>query len=45
MPPISVILRAVNKMMVDRARGVLVVPQWTSAVFWPLLCPNGHFIP
>ena len=45
MPPISVISRVVNKMMVDRARGILVVPQWNSAVFWPLLCPNGHFIP
>lgn len=31
-------------MRVDRARGVIVIPWWKSAVFWPVLCPNGNFI-
>ena len=30
-------------MIVDKAYGVLVLPCWNSAVFWPVLCPNGNF--
>jgi len=44
-PPISVILRVLRKMMTDRATGVLVLPCWKSAPFWPFICPSGgHFV-
>lgn len=43
-PPIAVLPRVIRKMTVDRARGVIVIPLWESAVFWPMLCPNGIFI-
>ena len=43
-PPISVVYRVVKKLITDKACGVLVVPCWRSAVFWPFLCPNGTFI-
>ena len=23
-----------------RAKGTLIVPEWPSAVFWPLICPD-----
>ena len=43
-PPVSIIYRVIRKLEVDQVQGVLVVPFWKSAVFWPLLCPNGRFI-
>ena len=27
-----------------KAKGVLVVPLWKSAAFWPLLCPDGRHL-
>lgn len=42
-PPITVIYRVIKKMIVDRVYGVIVLPCWKSAVFWPFLCPNGVF--
>lgn len=42
-PPIAVMCRVIKKMIVDKAYGVLVLPCWNSAVFWPFLCPNGNF--
>ena len=44
-PPISVVTRVLRKMMVDQAKGVLVIPLWKSAAFWPILCPEGQCIP
>jgi hypothetical protein len=43
-PPISLIGKVIRKMSADQAVGVLVVPCWPSAIFWPDLCPNGNFI-
>lgn len=43
-PPIPIVNRVIKKMCYDKAKGVLVIPAWTSAVFWPLICPNGDFI-
>jgi hypothetical protein len=34
-PPVSDVLKVLNKIKVERAKGVLVVPFWTSAFFWP----------
>lgn len=43
-PPPCIIHKVLNKMAVDKASGVLVVPLWTSAPYWPILCPNGRYI-
>ena len=45
-PPIYMYLvgRAIRHAEVCRASGTLVVPLWKSAVFWPLLCPDGTHI-
>lgn len=43
-PPIAVLPRVIRKMIVDRVRYVTVIPFWESAVFWPILFPNGNFI-
>ena len=42
-PRITVIYRVLKKMIVDRVYGVIVIPCWKSAVFWPFLCPNGTY--
>ena len=45
-PPIHLVGRALRHAELCRARGTLVVPLWKSAVFWPLLCPDGaHLAP
>ena len=36
-PPVSLIPKVLQHMQFYRATGVLVVPYWTSAVFWPLV--------
>ena len=38
-PPISLITRVIRHAQVCRAKGTMIVPQWPSAHFWPLLCP------
>ena len=43
-PPISIITRVIRKMRVDAAKGVLVLPCWRSASFWPLVCEKSFFI-
>ena len=40
-PPICLVPRVVRHAQKTRARGTLVIPQWPSAPFWPLLFPNG----
>ena len=37
-PPIILISRVLRKMESCRAKGILVVPEWRSANFWPLIC-------
>ncbi|CAG2235577.1 unnamed protein product [Mytilus edulis] len=34
-PPVNLITRAINHMQMCKAKGVLVVPKWKSAIFWP----------
>ena len=36
-PPPRLILKTLNKMQKDKAKGTLVVPMWRSAPFWPFL--------
>ncbi len=43
-PPASIVLSAVRHMMKCRAVGTVIVPQWPSAAFWPVLSPSiGSF--
>ena len=39
-PPVNLVARAINKILFDRAKGVLIVPRWKSSLFWPLLLDN-----
>jgi hypothetical protein len=46
-PPPRLINAVLKKLNKDRAKGVLIVPVWRSAPFWPVLFPDGgtaHFI-
>ena len=40
-PPIALIGDTLKHAKLCHARGVLLVPEWPSAYFWPLLTPNG----
>ena len=45
-PPLFLIPRALKHAEHCKAMGTLVAPLWRSAVFWPLLCPDGvHLAP
>ena len=45
-PPLYLVCRAIRHAEQCKAKGTLVVPLWKSAVFWPLLCPDGvHLAP
>ena len=36
-PPFSVVHRVLKKILLDKAEGVVVVPDWPTQVWWPLL--------
>ena len=36
-PPVALVGRVLNHLLTCQAKGVLVVPHWTSAFFWPML--------
>lgn len=40
-PPPILISEVVRKAVLDRASSTLIIPQWKSAPFWPLLFPDG----
>ena len=40
-PPISLIADTLKHAGLCHASGVLLVPEWPSSYFWPLLSPNG----
>ena len=42
-PPIKLIGRAIRHLQVSGGRGVLFVPEWRSAYFWPLLTNDGLY--
>lgn len=44
-PPVILVARVLKKLQCCRARGVLVVPEWISANYWPLLCNVYGFRP
>ena len=41
-PPVSKILSVVKKLANTKGRGVLIIPKWTTASFWPYLFPDGE---
>jgi hypothetical protein len=41
-PPPSLISEAIKKMSRDEARGVLILPCWKSAPYWPIIFPDGE---
>ena len=44
-PPVSVIGKTLNHLLLCKAKAVLVVPEWHSSYFWPILTYNfSHFI-
>ena len=40
-PPIYLIPRVIRHAQSNKVKGTLIIPQWPSAPFWPLLFPNG----
>ena len=40
-PPVKKILSVIKKLSTVKGRGVLIVPKWTTANFWPFLFPGG----
>ena len=42
-PPFNLIERAIARMMEQQARGVLLVPDWPGAAWWPLLFHSSRF--
>jgi len=40
-PPVNLIIHVIRKIKETHGKGVLVVPQWPTARFWPILFPKG----
>ena len=40
-PPIYLVSRVLRHAQSTKAKGTLIIPQWPSAPYWPLLFPNG----
>ena len=45
MPPIILISHTILHLEVCGARGVLIIPKWLSAAFWPTVFPMGGLRP
>ena len=41
-PPIYLIPKVIRHMKRCRAKGALIVPEWLSGLFWPVLCKNQY---
>lgn len=42
-PPPNLITKAINKLVADKAKAKLIVPEWKSAPFWPILYDGKKF--
>ena len=40
-PPTALVAQTWNHFARCKAQGVLIIPLWTMASFWPLICPDG----
>ena len=36
-PPVGLVCKVLNHMFTCKAKGVLIVPKWKSALFWPMI--------
>ena len=43
-PPVSLIVHTLRHLSKCHGRGTLIVPKWTSAFFWPSICPDGNHL-
>ncbi len=41
-PPVNQVLKTIKKFLMSSCGGVLIVPKWTTAKFWPFLFPDGR---
>ena len=41
-PPVFLIPRILRHAQNCLCRGILIVPHWPSAPFWPIICPTGN---
>ena len=41
-PPPRLILRCLQKMRSEKARGTMIMPVWKSGIFWPFVHPTKH---
>ena len=42
-PPPRLVCKTLNKLKHENGKGTLIIPQWKSAPFWPLLCKNDKW--
>lgn len=42
-PPPNLIAKVINKFVSDRAKATLIIPEWKSSPFWPMLHDGKHF--
>lgn len=42
-PPPALIPRLINKILREKASSTLVVPEWRSSPYWPLVFEGNHF--
>ena len=42
-PPVCLLAKVINKILIDKAKGILIVPRWRSSLFWPLLINNDFY--
>jgi hypothetical protein len=44
-PPPGLIIPVLRQFAIQKATGILMIPEWKSAKFWPVICPDGeHFL-
>ena len=41
-PPMFLIPRVLRHAQNCHCRGIIILPHWPSAPFWPLICPTGN---
>ena len=44
-PPVSKIIQTIRKIQLSKVSGILIVPEWTTASFWPILFPQSQNLP
>ena len=44
-PPVKLIPAVIHHLSIQQCRGVLVIPEWRTAIFWPLITTDGiHYL-